>query len=149
MNTATCLEKLTGAVPAICDAEAGQYQRSRPWLVSVVDDDESVRESLPCLLGQLGLHTKAFASAEQFLASGCIRYSRCLIVDIALPGMSGSELHRQLQLRGESIPTIFITGQSDKAVRPGLLHRGAIECLFKPFSDEALLATLDTLLESR
>ena len=149
MNTATCLGKLTGAVPAVCDAEAGQYQRSRPWLVSVVDDDESVRESLPCLLGQLGLQARVFASAEQFLASGCIRYTRCLILDIALPGMSGSELYRQLQLRGESIPTIFITGQTDKAVRPGLLRRGAIECLFKPFSDEALLASLATVLDRR
>ena len=97
MNTATCRDKLTGVVPAICDAEAGQSRRSQRWLVSVVDDDESVRESLPCLLGEFGLPARAFASAEQFLSSGCVRYTRCLIADIALPGMSGSELHRQLQ----------------------------------------------------
>lgn len=149
MNTVARPDKLTGAVPAVCDAEAGQYDGSQPWLISVVDDDESVRDSLPCLLGEFGLRARAFASAEQFLASGCIRYTRCLIADIALPGMSGSELHRQLQLRGESIPTIFITGQSDKAVRPGLLRDGAVECLFKPFSDEALRATVDAVLDGR
>ena len=149
MSTFTYLDKLTGVVPAVCDAEAGQDHGSRPWLVSVVDDDESVRESLPGLLGALGLHSRVFASAEQFLASGCVRHTRCLIADIALPGMSGSELHRQLLLRGERIPTVFITGESDKAVPPILVRPGAIECLFKPFSDEDLRATLDAVLAGR
>jgi DNA-binding NtrC family response regulator len=145
MSTAAAAFKLTGVVPSVCDAEAGQRHGSRPRLVSVVDDDESVRESLPCLLGELGLAARVFASAEQFLASGYIRYTRCLILDLALPGMSGSELHRQLMLRGQFIPTIFITGQSDKTVRSGLLRQGAIECLFKPLSDEVLRSALDAL----
>src|ERR1700756_410655 len=84
-------------------------------LVSVVDDDESVRESLPDLLRELGYAAKAFASAEGYLASGCIPETRCLVLDIAMPGMSGPDLHRELILRGHAIPAIFITAGADKS----------------------------------
>jgi FixJ family two-component response regulator len=114
--------------------------------VAVVDDDESVRESLPDLLREFGYAPKAFASAEEFLASGCIPEARCLILDIAMPGMSGPELHHELILRGHAIPIIFITAHADKSVPPGLLRRGAIACLFKPFNEEDLRAALAAAL---
>jgi FixJ family two-component response regulator len=113
-------------------------------LVSVVDDDESVRESLPDLLGEFGFAARAFSSAEEFLASDCIDQTRCLILDIAMPGMSGPDLHRELKLRGHKIPIIFITASTDKSVRPRLLEQGAVECLFKPFSDTALLEAINS-----
>ena len=115
---------------------------SRP-LVSVVDDDVSVRESLPDLLGEFGFAACAFSSAEEFLASDCVDQTRCLILDVAMPGMSGPELQRELNLRQREIPIIFITASTDKAVRPRLLEKGAVECLFKPFSDTALLEALN------
>ena len=115
-------------------------------LVSVVDDDESVRESLPDLLAELGFAVRPFASAEEFLASDCLRETRCLILDIAMPGMSGPELQRELILRGQAVPVIFITAQSDRTIRPGLLRQGAVECLFKPFSEQDLRSALSAAL---
>jgi FixJ family two-component response regulator len=115
-------------------------------LVSVVDDDESVRESLPDLLTEFGFASRAFSSPEEFLVSGCVGQTSCLILDIAMPGMSGPDLQRELKLRGQEIPIIFITASTDKTVRPGLLEKGAVECLFKPFSDTALLEALNAAL---
>lgn len=115
-------------------------------LVSVVDDDESVRESLPDLLKELGFAAQAFASAEEFLASNYVRQTRCLVLDIAMPGMSGPDLQRELARRKESIPIVFITAHWDETMRPRMLEQGAVECLFKPFSDTALLEALNTAL---
>lgn len=115
-------------------------------LVSVVDDDESVRESLPDLLRELGYSAQTFASAEKFLASGNIGETRCLLLDIAMPGMSGPDLQRELTRRGEAIPIVFITAHGDEAVRPRLIADGAIDCLFKPFSEAALVGALNTAL---
>ena len=112
-------------------------------LVSVVDDDESVRESLPDLLREFGFAAQAFSSAEEFLASDCVGETRCLILDIAMPGMSGPDLQRELSRRGQEIPIIFITAQADETVRTRLLEQGAVECLFKPFSDTALFEALN------
>ncbi|HVT30513.1 MAG TPA: response regulator [Lacipirellulaceae bacterium] len=111
-------------------------------LISVVDDDESIRESLPDLLRQLGFAAKAFSSAEAFLASDLLNDTRCLILDVVMPGMSGPELHRELKQRQKHIPTIFITATGDRSVRSRLLADGGVECLFKPFSDTALLDAL-------
>ena len=108
-------------------------------LVSVVDDDESVRESLPDLLRQFGFAAEAFSSAEAFLASDVVSDTSCLLLDIAMPGMSGPELQQELTRRRQTIPIVFITGHGDTTVRPRLLARGAVECLFKPFSEAALL----------
>jgi FixJ family two-component response regulator len=119
---------------------------NRP-LVSIVDDDESVRESLPDLLTELGFATQAFSSAEEFLASECIDGTRCLILDIAMPGMTGPDLQRELKLRRQDIPIVFITAHRDETIRPRMLEEGAVECLFKPFSDTALLAALTTALQ--
>jgi FixJ family two-component response regulator len=117
------------------------------FLVAVVDDDESVRESLPDLLRELGFAVRAFSSAEEFLASDCVGRTRCLILDIAMPGMSGPGLQRELMLRRQEIPIVFITSYADETVRPRLLARGAAECLFKPFSEAALRKALDVALE--
>src|SRR5579863_413182 len=115
--------------------------KGRP-LLSVVDDDVSMRESLPDLIKEFGFAARAFSSAEDFLASGSVDETSCLILDIAMPGMSGPELHRELKRRGEEIPTIFITGQKDETIRAGVLEQGAAGFLLKPFSDTALLAAI-------
>jgi FixJ family two-component response regulator len=116
--------------------------------VAVIDDDESVRESLPDLLRTLGFAAKAFASAEEFLAADCIAATRCLLLDVAMPGMSGPELHRQLLLRKHTIAVIYITARADEALRQQLLRQGAVECLFKPFSEQQLRVALDAAMQS-
>jgi FixJ family two-component response regulator len=116
-------------------------------LVSVVDDDESVRESLPDLLRELGFAVQAFSSAEEFLASKYVGQTKCLILDIAMPGMTGPDLQRELTRRRQEIPIVFITAHRDETVRPRLLEAGAVECLFKPFSDTALLEAVNAALE--
>jgi FixJ family two-component response regulator len=115
-------------------------------LVSVVDDDESIRESLPDLLREFGFAAQAFASAEEFLASDFVNQTRCLVIDVAMPGMTGPDLQRELTLRRQEIPIVFITAQRDETVRPRVIQAGAIDCLAKPFSDTALLAALNTAL---
>lgn len=116
-------------------------------LVSVVDDDESVRESLPDLLREFGFAVRAFSSAEEFLDSEFVSTTQCLILDIAMPGMTGPELQRELRLRECDMPIVFITANGDATVRPRMLAEGAAECLFKPFSEAALLQALNTALE--
>jgi len=129
------------------DMEPRQERRAAErLLVSVVDDDESVRESLPDLLGEFGFAARAFSSAEEFLASDCFDQTRCLILDVAMPGMSGPELQHELKLRRREIPIVFITAQREETVRPQVLKEGAIECLFKPFSDTALLNAVNSAL---
>ena len=115
-------------------------------LVSVVDDDESVRESLPDLLCELGFTAKAFASADEFLMSDSLAATRCLILDIAMPGMSGPELQHELTLRGHAIAIIFITARADETMRRQLIERGAVACLLKPFSEQQLKAALEAAL---
>jgi|SRR5580658_6975291 FixJ family two-component response regulator len=117
-----------------------------PALVVVVDDDVSVRESLPDLLNQLGHEARAFSSAEEFLASDVVSDAKCLILDIGLPGMSGPDLQRELIRRGFSIPTIFITGAAESTIPPGLLKEGAVARLLKPFSEQDLRGALDLAL---
>ena len=115
-------------------------------LVSVVDDDESVRESLPDLLRECGFAVQAFSSAEEFLVSNCVGLTKCLILDIAMPGMSGPDLQRELKRRRQEIPIVFITAHGDGTVRPRVLEQGAVECLFKPFSETALLNAVNAAL---
>ena len=117
-------------------------------LVSVVDDDESVRESLPDLLKEFGFSVEAFSSAEEFLASDSVDKTRCLILDVAMPGMTGPDLQRELARRGRPIPIVFITAHRDETVRPRLIEQGAVECLFKPFSDAALQEALSSALRA-
>ncbi|MET0285861.1 MAG: response regulator [Polyangiales bacterium] len=117
-------------------------------LVCVIDDDESVRESLPDLLTVLGFEARAFSSAEEFLASEALSRARCVIVDVAMPGMSGPELQLELTRAGHSLPLIFITARIDEEVRRNVMKRGAVACLYKPFSESALLDALQLALGS-
>ncbi|HEU4876096.1 MAG TPA: response regulator [Pyrinomonadaceae bacterium] len=118
---------------------------TRP-LISVVDDDESVRESLPDLLKEFGFDAQAFSSAEEFLASDSVSQTSCLLLDVAMPGMTGPDLQRELTIQRRDIPIVFITAHRDETVRPRLLAQGAVECLFKPFTETDLLAALNTAL---
>jgi FixJ family two-component response regulator len=118
-------------------------------LVSVVDDDESVRESLPDLIRQFGFCARAYSSAEAFLASESVGETRCLVLDIAMPGMSGPDLQQELIRRRQEIPIVFITGAGDHTVRLRVLAQGAVECLSKPFSETALLEALNAALRMR
>jgi FixJ family two-component response regulator len=118
-------------------------------LVSVVDDDESVRESLPDLLREFGFDASAFSSAEAFLSSGRLGETKCLILDIAMPGMSGLDLQQELRRRREPIPIIFITGQRDDVSREQAFKQGAVQFLYKPFSDTALLDALNSAVPAK
>jgi len=115
-------------------------------LVSVVDDDESVRESLPDLIREFGFAVQAFASAQAFLASPYLGLTDCLILDVAMPGTSGPDLHKELLRRGYRIPVIFITAHADTSQQAKLLNTGAVECLFKPFSEAQLIKALSAAL---
>jgi len=123
---------------------AGEYP-----LVAIVDDDESVRESLPDLLREFGFATHSFSSAEEFLISDSLVQTGCLVLDIAMPGMTGFDLQQELKLRGHSIPIIFISAHKDEVVRRRAFQQGAVEFLSKPFSDTALLQALNTALRVR
>ena len=117
--------------------------------MSVVDDDGSVRESLPDLLKQFGFAARAFSSAEAFLASDCIDQTRCLLLDVAMPGMTGPDLQQELIRRRQAIPIIFITADRDMTIRQRLIEQGAVECLFKPFGDTALLEAVNSALHPK
>jgi len=117
-------------------------------LVSVVDDDESVRESLPDLLNELGFAVQAFASAEEFLGSAYVDQTDCLLLDIAMPGMSGFDLQRALVASQRKIPIVFITAFGDTNLRGRMLQLGAAGCLLKPFSDTALREAVDSALRA-
>ena len=116
-------------------------------LLSVVDDDESIRESLLELIKEFGFAVRVFSSAQEFLSSGAIDETSCLILDIAMPGMTGPELYQELQRRGENIPVIFITAQKDETIRARAFAQGAAGFLIKPFSDAALLAAIKAALQ--
>ena len=120
---------------------------TRP-LITVVDDDESVRESLPDLLNEFGFEAQTFSSAEEFLVSDAVDETKCLVLDVAMPGMSGPDLQQELKLREQSIPIVFITAQRDEGVRPRLIAQGAVDCLFKPFEAADLLQALNNALRA-
>jgi FixJ family two-component response regulator len=118
-------------------------------LVTVVDDDVSVRESLPGLLQHVGFAVEAFESAEAFLGSDAANATNCLILDVGLPGISGPELQQVLVRRGTRVPVVFITANGDTSLQMRLLAAGAVACLFKPFSDTALIEAVETALGMR
>jgi FixJ family two-component response regulator len=115
--------------------------------IAVVDDDESVRESLPDLLRSVGLDVTPFASAETYLERWEPGAIECLILDVTMPGMSGPELQQELMRRGDRTPVIFITAHSHEKGWPALLNSGAVACLLKPFSEDAILAAVRTALK--
>ena len=118
-------------------------------LISVVDDDESIRESLPELLNELGFAARTFSSAEEFLVSDAASRSGCVLLDVGMPVMTGPELFRELRRRGLGVPVVFITARRDEAARSRLLDNGAVECLFKPFDDNALSQALNKAVGSK
>ena len=132
---------------SVAGCELEDFMTRTRSLVSVVDDDESVRESLPDLLREFGFEVRAFSSAEEFLTSDCVDQTKCLILDIGMPGMTGLELQQELKNRRQEIPIIFITAQRDEAIRSRVLGQGATACLFKPFSDTALSDAVNAALE--
>ena len=123
----------------------GNGAAERP-LLSVVDDDEMLRESLPDLLREFGFAARAFSSGQEFLSSDYVDQTRCLILDVAMPGMSGLDLQKELKRRGQAIPIIFITAQKDEDVRKQAFRQGAVKFLEKPFSDSALLDAINAAL---
>ena len=129
----------------VMQSPQGKSATERP-LLSVVDDDESVRESLPDLLKEFGFAARAFSSGQAFLSSDSVDETRCLILDIAMPGMSGLDLQQELKRRGQAIPIIFITGQKDEDIGKQALRQGAVKVLYKPFSDSALLDAVTAAL---
>jgi FixJ family two-component response regulator len=133
-------------VPSVDSARHGFAMTDTRSLVSVIDDDESVRESLPDMLRELGFEASAFSSAEDFLKSDILLQAECLILDIAMPGMSGLELQRELKRRRITTPIIFITAHQDEAMRKNTVAQGAVACLLKPFTDTTLLNALNEAL---
>src|SRR5262250_2902980 len=136
----------TAEHPWVMKSEQGKRTGERS-LVSVVDDDESVRESLPDLLSEFGFAARAFSSADAFLSSDCVHKTRCLILDVMMPGMTGLDLQQELTRRGQEIPVIFITALKDEALRARAFKQGAVKFLNKPFSDTALLDALNVALQ--
>ena len=120
-----------------------------PSLVSVVDDDPSVRESIPDLLAAFGYASLAFSSAEEFLAANVVDRTDCLVLDVAMPGMGGRALQQELSRRRKAVPIVFITAGGDDSLRPHLLGEGAVACLLKPFGETALFDAISVALQSR
>ena len=115
-------------------------------LLSVVDDDEMLRESLPDLLREFGFAARAFSSGQEFLSSDYVDETKCVILDVSMPGMSGLDVQRELKCRGQLIPIIFITGHKNDDIRKQALKQGAVKFLYKPFSDDALLDAINAVL---
>ena len=118
-------------------------------LICVVDDDEMLRESLPDLLRECGFAARAFASGPEFLSSDYVDKAGCLILDVAMPGMSGLDLQKELKHRGQAIPIIFVTAQKYEEVRKQAFKQGAVGFLYKPFSDGELLDAVNAALGSK
>ena len=130
---------------AIRFALAGGLEATKN-LISVIDDDESVRRTTTLLIESFGLRATAFASAESFLKSGQVHDTSCLILDVRMPGMNGLELQSKLAAAGYGIPIIFVTAYDDKESRGRAMQAGAVAFLGKPFSDEQLLQTVRSAL---
>ena len=126
--------------------ETGDSERP---LLSVVDDDELLRESLPELLREFGFVARAYSSGQAFLSSDDVGETRCLILDVAMPEMSGLDLQKELKRRRQVIPIIFITGQKDERIRKQAFREGAVKFLYKPFSDGDLLQAVNAALRGK
>ena len=118
-------------------------------IVSIVDDDESVREAIKRLVRSLGYYAATFSSAEEFLNSNHLNDTSCLIADVQMPGLSGIELQHHLIQHGHRIPIIFVTAHSEHRLRTHAIAAGAVEFLSKPFSCDQLIMCLDTALRSK
>ena len=132
----------------IMKSRRGQSTGKRS-LLSVVDDDEMLRESLPELLREFGFAARAFPSGQEFLSSNYVEETRCLILDVVMPEMSGLDLQQELKRRGQAIPIIFISGQKDEDIRKQAFRQGAVRFLYKPFSDSDLLEAVNAALDGK
>jgi FixJ family two-component response regulator len=121
---------------------------SKARIVAIVDDDELVRGALAGLMKEAGLDARVFPCAEDFLSSGLLSQTGCLIADIRMPGMSGLELQHALNCKACRIPTIFITAHGDAKARLQAMRAGAVEFLAKPFDDEVLLDNVRAALSA-
>ena len=126
-----------------------EQSTSKQSLLSVVDDDEMLRESLPELLREFGFAARAFPSGQEFLSSNYVEETRCLILDVVMPEMSGLDLQQELKRRGKAIPIIFISGQKDEDIRKQAFRQGAVRFLYKPFSDSDLLEAVNAALDGK
>jgi FixJ family two-component response regulator len=115
-------------------------------VISIIDDDESVREATKSLVRSLGYKAAVFASAEEYLQSSRLDDSSCLITDLHMPGMSGADLQDRLIADGRQIPMIFVTAYYEEKVRDRVIDAGAYGFLRKPFNDESLIECLDKAL---
>jgi FixJ family two-component response regulator len=118
----------------------------RASLISIVDDDEAIREATEALLRSLGYRAATFASVEEFLQSGSLANTACLITDMQMPGLSGVELQCWLTDQGAKIPTIVITAFPEEGTRARAMKAGAVGYLCKPFSEDSLLKCLDSVV---
>jgi FixJ family two-component response regulator len=123
----------------------GRVPKAKP-LISIIDDDESMREAIKCLVKSLGYTAEAVASAQEFLSSCHVRRTSCLITDMQMPGMTGLDLYQRLSTSGKAIPTILITAYADDGVRERALSAGVIGYLSKPFEEDDLLACIRSAL---
>ena len=135
------IESSVGSSPKLLGAPRSAYLPN-DWTISVLDDDASLRDALKGLLRSAGLRAEVFASAEEFLNSGRLRATRCLILDVRMPGMSGMELQEWLIASDSVVPIVFISAHGDDDARALALERGAVDFLTKPFSDDALLSAV-------
>lgn len=124
-----------------------QNSLTQAALFSILDDDESMREAIESLIKSFGFRAETFASTEEFVQCDHLAQIACLILDVQLPGMSGLELQRQLSMATYTFPIIFITARIDDNIREQALKAGAVDFLYKPFSEEALLRAVDSALK--
>jgi FixJ family two-component response regulator len=124
-------------------------RNNRSSLIAVIDDDISVRESVESLLKSVGFKVNTFSSAEEFIGSPRLDSADCLILDVRLDGMSGPDLQRELKAGGRTIPIVFVTAHETEALRERMMADGAIDCLLKPFNDDALLNAVEIALNTR
>ena len=123
-------------------------RNSRSSLIAVIDDDISVRESVESLLKSVGFQVNTYSSAEEFIGSPRLDAADCLILDVRLDGMSGPDLQRELKAGGRSIPIVFVTAHETETLRERMMADGAIDCLLKPFNDDALLNAVEIALNT-
>ena len=121
---------------------------AKSHVISIIDDDPSVREATQSLIRSLGYDAEVFASAEEYLQSDSLNDSSCLITDLHMPGMSGTDLQDRLIADGHEIPIIFVTAYYEDRIRDRVMDAGAFGFLRKPFNDESLIACLDKALST-
>jgi len=133
--------------PAAKDSTGSKFRVPEAPLISIVDDDESVREALKSLIDSVGFRAELFSSGEEFLNSTYVSETACLITDVRMPGMSGLDLQDRLNAAHSSVPIVFISAHDDKEARARGLRGGAIAFLQKPFSEDSLLGAITDCLD--